>query len=41
MADIILVVDDGKVEESGSHAELMKLKGLYADVYSMQAKAYS
>ena len=41
MADLILVVNDGRIQESGSHAELMKLKGLYADLYSLQAKAYS
>ncbi|MBN2177743.1 MAG: ABC transporter ATP-binding protein [Demequinaceae bacterium] len=41
MADLILVVNDGRIQEAGSHQELMKLGGLYADLYSMQAKAYS
>ena len=41
MADLILVVNDGRIQESGSHGQLMKLGGLYADLYSMQAKAYS
>jgi ATP-binding cassette, subfamily B, bacterial len=36
MADLILVVADGKVAESGSHAELIRLDGLSA----MQAAAY-
>ena len=40
MADLILVVADGKVAESGSHAELMRLDGLYAELYAMQAAAY-
>ncbi len=40
MADLILVVNDGRIEEAGSHKELMKADGLYADLYSMQAKAY-
>jgi ATP-binding cassette subfamily B protein len=40
MADLILVVADGKVAESGSHAELMHLGGLYAELFAMQAAAY-
>ena len=27
--DVIVVVDEGKVVEAGSHDELMRLKGLY------------
>lgn len=41
MADTILVVNDGRIQESGSHEELMALGGLYADLYSMQAEAYA
>ncbi len=41
MADLILVVNEGRIQESGSHDELMKLGGLYADLYGMQAQAYS
>jgi len=41
MADLILVVNDGRIQESGTHNQLMRLGGLYADLYSMQAKAYS
>jgi ATP-binding cassette, subfamily B, bacterial len=40
MANLIVVVADGKVLESGSHAELMRRKGLYAELYELQAKAY-
>jgi len=41
MADLILVVNDGRIQEAGSHEELMRLGGLYADLYSLQAKAYA
>ncbi|MGD0273376.1 MAG: ABC transporter ATP-binding protein [Gaiellaceae bacterium] len=40
MADLIVVVADGKVLESGSHAQLLRRKGLYAELYELQAKAY-
>jgi ATP-binding cassette subfamily B protein len=40
MADLIVVVAEGKVLESGSHAELMRRKSLYAELYELQAKAY-
>ena len=40
MADLIVVVAEGKVLESGSHAELMHRDGLYAELYELQAKAY-
>ena len=32
-ADIILVVEDGKVVESGTHAELLRAKGHYSRLY--------
>ncbi len=35
-ADVILVVKDGDVIESGSHDELMARKGFYADMYMSQ-----
>jgi ATP-binding cassette subfamily B protein len=35
-ADLILVVDDGTVVERGTHAELVALGGLYAELYSTQ-----
>ncbi|MGD0247871.1 MAG: ABC transporter ATP-binding protein [Candidatus Limnocylindrales bacterium] len=40
MADLILVVADGKVVEAGPHARLMKNGGLYAELYKLQASAY-
>ena len=41
MADLIVVVADGRVQEHGSHAELMAANGLYAELYAMQAAAYA
>jgi ATP-binding cassette subfamily B protein len=35
-ADLILVVDDGTVVERGTHAELVALGGLYAELYRTQ-----
>lgn len=39
-ADKILMLEFGKIIEQGSQKELMKLKGKYADLYTMQAKRY-
>ncbi|QQQ79489.1 ABC transporter ATP-binding protein [Saccharothrix sp. 6-C] len=41
MADLIVVVADGRVKEQGSHDELMAANGLYAELYSMQAASYA
>lgn len=40
-ADRIYVLEHGKVIEEGDHAALMAGGGLYADLYSLQAAAYS
>ena len=40
MADLILVVDDGRIVERGTHDELMGLDGSYAELYRLQARAY-
>ncbi|MFE0154547.1 ATP-binding cassette domain-containing protein [Nonomuraea sp. NPDC059007] len=40
-ADMILVLDKGRLIEHGTHAELMRLDGRYADLYGIQATAYS
>ncbi|REF37989.1 ABC transporter ATP-binding protein [Thermasporomyces composti] len=39
-ADLIVVVDDGRVREWGRHDELMARSGLYAELYSLQANSY-
>ncbi|WP_298688222.1 ABC transporter ATP-binding protein/permease [uncultured Sphingomonas sp.] len=36
-ADQIVVLDEGRVAERGSHAELMALDGLYAEMWARQA----
>ncbi|WP_067507999.1 ABC transporter ATP-binding protein [Actinoplanes sp. TFC3] len=40
MADLILVVADGRIAESGTHQQLMALGGRYAEMYGLQAAAY-
>jgi ATP-binding cassette, subfamily B, bacterial len=40
MADLILVLDGGRVVERGSHDELMQRRGLYAELFDLQAAAY-
>lgn len=41
MADHIVVMGGGRVVEQGSHDELMAAAGLYTELYSLQARAYS
>ncbi len=38
-ADQILVIDDGRIVQRGTHAELMEVSGLYADLYQRQFAA--
>ena len=35
-ADLIYVVDDGRIVETGTHAELLRSGGLYARLYALQ-----
>lgn len=35
-ADLILVMKDGDIIESGNHGELMEKRGFYADLYNSQ-----
>lgn len=39
-ADRIYVLDSGRVAESGTHDELMAHRGIYAELFSLQAAAY-
>jgi ATP-binding cassette subfamily B protein len=39
-ADRILVLDEGKIIEEGSHEKLMKEKGVYAELFEIQAQGY-
>jgi ATP-binding cassette, subfamily B, bacterial len=40
MADLIVVVEDGRVTETGSHEDLLAAGGTYAELFALQAKAY-
>jgi ATP-binding cassette subfamily B protein len=40
MADLIVVLDRGRVREAGSHDDLMRRNGLYAELFTLQASAY-
>jgi ATP-binding cassette subfamily B protein len=40
MADLIVVVADGRVVETGAHSELVRRGGLYAEMYEIQRGAY-
>ncbi len=39
-ADLIYVMQEGRVIEAGDHDELMDLGGLYAELFTLQARAY-
>jgi ATP-binding cassette, subfamily B, bacterial len=40
-ADLIVVVGEAGIAESGSHEELMRRGGLYAELYTLQARSYA
>ncbi|HVL06689.1 MAG TPA: hypothetical protein VM388_11925 [Acidimicrobiales bacterium] len=40
MADVILVVESGRVVERGTHDDLMAAGGRYAELYGLQASSY-
>jgi len=39
-ADRIILIDDGKIAEQGSHDELLALGGRYAKAFKLQAEGY-
>ncbi|MBA3232611.1 MAG: ABC transporter ATP-binding protein, partial [Propionibacteriales bacterium] len=41
MADLIVVLQGAQLSQVGSHEELMRNGGAYAELYSIQARAYS
>ncbi|MBV1856496.1 ABC transporter ATP-binding protein [Catellatospora tritici] len=41
MADLIVVVEDGRVAATGTHDQLMAAGGTYAELYQLQARAYA
>jgi ABC-type multidrug transport system fused ATPase/permease subunit len=40
-ADLILVMEDGRLIESGSHVDLLRVDGTYAEMYRVHAASYS
>ena len=40
MADLIAVLDHGQLTECGTHRELITARGLYAELFTLQARAY-
>jgi ATP-binding cassette subfamily B protein len=40
MADVIVVIDSGRIVEVGDHPSLVAVGGLYAELYEIQARSY-
>ena len=40
LADYIFVMEDGRILESGTHDELVRMAGKYARLFEMQASSY-
>lgn len=40
MADLIVVLTEGQIREIGSHEELVRRNGLYAELYGLQSRGY-
>jgi ABC-type multidrug transport system fused ATPase/permease subunit len=40
MADRIAVIQEGRIAELGTHEELLRREGTYAQLFTMQAEGY-
>ena len=40
-ADRIIVLDEGRIVESGTHAELIALRGVYANLAALQFQTHA
>jgi ATP-binding cassette subfamily B protein len=40
-ADLIIVLEHGRLREAGSHEALMSARGAYAELFALQARAYA
>lgn len=40
LADRIVVLEEGRIVETGSHEELMERRGRYHELFSLQAQWY-
>ncbi|MNO07175.1 Lipid A export ATP-binding/permease protein MsbA [compost metagenome] len=40
IADRIVVLDQGRIVEEGSHADLIGRRGMYAEMYAIQSHLY-
>lgn len=40
MADLVVVLEDGRIVQSGTHAELERERGAYRELYELQSRAY-
>lgn len=39
-ADRIIVMDEGRIVEQGTHRELMRNKGMYSEIYQLQKESF-
>ena len=40
-ADVVVVMEDGKIAEQGTHAQLLSKQGIYANLHQIQASSHS
>ena len=40
MADLVVVLEDGRVVQTGTHDELERADGAYRELYELQSRAY-